>query len=81
MKKSFATTEAELEAPFQLESITQTDAPAGEQGVWHSYVISQGTNKITGMRAGTRTEVSALVEDMVQRLNERRRGKPRAVGR
>jgi len=81
VKKSFAATEAELEAPFQLESITQTAAPAGEQGVWHSYVISQGTNKITGIRAGTRTEVSALVEDMVARLNERRRRKSRAVGR
>jgi hypothetical protein len=46
--------------------------------VWHSYVISQGTNMIEGVRAGTHAEVTLLVNDMVERLNARREGKFRA---
>jgi len=37
----------------------------------------QGTNTIEGVRAGTHAEVTTLVHDMVERLNERREGKHR----
>ena len=68
-------TETFLELPFQIDSISSTAAPAGAEGVWHSYVISQGANVITGVRAGTHAEVSVLLKSMVERLIERRSGK------
>lgn len=78
MNKLAAAVEA---VPFKVDSIVQATAPAGSEGVWHSYVITQGTNTITGVRAGTRAEVQILLHDMVERLNERRMGKPRSKGR
>ena len=67
-----------MQLPFKLESIAKTAAPGGAEGTWHRYVISQGTNTIEGVRAGTQAEVTSLVHDMVERLNERREGKQRA---
>jgi len=74
MTKPF-NTGTSVELPFKLESITGAAAPGDAEGVWHSYVISQGTNTIEGVRAGTHAEVTALVQDMVERLNARREGK------
>ena len=71
-------TESFLELPFKVDSISSTPAPAGAEGVWHSYVISQGTNTISGVRAGTYDEVTMLVHEMIERLNERRAGKKRS---
>jgi hypothetical protein len=68
-------TESFLEVPFKVDSIAKSSAPAGADGVWHSYVITQGTNVIKGIRAGTHAEVSVLLDGMVERLNERRSGK------
>jgi hypothetical protein len=68
-------TETFLELPFKLDSIATTAAPVGTEGLWHSYVISQGTNVITGIRAGTHAEVRMRIDGMVERLNERRAGK------
>ena len=70
-----APTEVLLEVPFRLDSITPAEAPAGSDGSWYRYVISQGENEITGLRAGSQSEVQRLVDDMVERLNERRIGK------
>jgi hypothetical protein len=70
-----SSTESTVELPFKLESIAKAVAPGGAEGVWHSYVITQGTNTIEGVRAGTHAEVARLVHDMVERLNERREGK------
>jgi hypothetical protein len=70
-------TQTVLELPFQVDSISQAPAPEGGSGVWHRYVISQGTNTITGLRAGTHAEVTVLVDEIVQRLNERRLGNHR----
>lgn len=70
-----APTEAWLETPFTLHSVTPAEAPSGAEGVWHSYVIAQGPNQITGLRAGSRAEVTQLVDAMIERLNERRVGK------
>jgi hypothetical protein len=69
--------EITVELPFKLESIAKATAPGGADGIWHRYVISQGTNTIEGVRAGTHAEVAILVHDMVERLNERREGKHR----
>jgi hypothetical protein len=75
MAKAANRTEITVELPFKLESIAKAAAPGGAAGVWHSYVISQGTNTIEGVRAGTHAEVTTLLNDMVERLNERREGK------
>jgi len=70
-----ALTEVLLEVPFRLASIAPVEAPAGCEGSWHRYVIIQGENEITGLRAGSQAEVQRLVDEMVERLNERRIGK------
>jgi hypothetical protein len=75
------TPETVLEWPFKVDSISRAAAPAGEAGPWHSYIISQGENTIAGIRAGTYTEVTTLLDEMVGRLNDRRRvgkSKPRS---
>jgi len=66
-----------LTQPFKVDSISKSPAPSGTEGLWHSYVISQGPNMIEGMRTGTQAEVTLLVQEMVDRLNERRTGKTR----
>jgi hypothetical protein len=78
MPKAANATETFLELPFKVDSIARTTAPTGAEGVWHSYVISQGANTITGVRAGTHAEVTTLLHDMIERLNERRAGKKRS---
>jgi hypothetical protein len=75
MTKASSVTEAAVELPFKLESISKATAPGGAAGVWHSYVISQGTNTIAGMRIGTQAEVTTSLHDMIERLNDRRIGK------
>jgi hypothetical protein len=69
--------ETVIALPFTVDSISRTAAPKGAEGVWHSYVISQGPNTIEGIRAGTQTEVTMQLNEMVERLNERRMGKTR----
>jgi hypothetical protein len=73
--KATSATEAWLEVPFVRSSVTPIAAPEGCEGLWHKYVISQGDNEITGLRAGTLTEVTQHVDDLTERLNERRIGK------
>ena len=68
-------TQANHEVPFRLASVIQTCAPDGSAGTWYRYVIAQGTNEITGIRNGAQAEVEHLVNEMVERLNERRAGK------
>jgi hypothetical protein len=76
MKKRVSpATETVLELPFKVDSISKTSAPNGTEGIWHSYVISQGPNTIAGIRTGTQAEVTILLQEMVERLNERRTGK------
>jgi hypothetical protein len=77
MAKADSRTETVLERPFKVDSISRATAPAGADGPWHSYVISQGTNTIAGVRAGTYAEVMTLLEETVERLNERRAGNTR----
>lgn len=62
---------AALQAPFRLDSIDAVPAPQGCEGTWQRYVITQGDNKIVGMRCGMATEVSVVITDYVERLNTR----------
>jgi hypothetical protein len=71
MPYAHASTSSLAQAPFQLESVDEVTAPEGQQGVWQRYVITQGTNRIVGMRAGAHAEVSLLLAQHVERLNLR----------
>lgn len=73
--KAASATEAWLEVPFIRRSVTPVAAPEGSEGIWHKYVISQGDNQITGLRAGNLAEVTRHVDELTERLNERRIGK------
>jgi hypothetical protein len=60
-----------VQALFQLESVDEVAAPEGQEGVWQRYVITQGANRIVGMRAGVQSEVSSQLAQQVDRLNLR----------
>jgi hypothetical protein len=60
-----------LLAPFRIDTIQEVDAPEGCDGVWHRYVISQGSNTIVGMRSGAQSDVNRILCDIVERLNVR----------
>ena len=81
MTKAVNSTESTVQWPFKLESIAKAAAPGGAEGMWHRYVISQGTNMIDGTRAGTHEEVAMRLRELVERLNERREGRTRPKGR
>jgi hypothetical protein len=80
MSRSAAAIE-NIEAPFRVDSISKAAAPEGSEGPWFTYVISQGTNTISGVRSGGLAEVTSMVGEMVERLNERRVGKSRPKGK
>jgi len=64
-----------VEQPFRIDEVVRAPAPDGSDSVWHRYVITQGTNTITGLRAGGHVDVQSQVEGLVERLNLRRMGK------
>jgi len=60
--------------PFEIVSISSADAPRGTTGSdWHRYEISQGHNQIIGFRSGKIEHVTLEIEELVFRLNDRRR--------
>jgi hypothetical protein len=76
MKGSSDTVDARVGVPFHVDSIDPAPAPYGSGGTWYRYIVMQGSaNQITGVRSGTREEVSRRIEAMVETLNERRLGK------
>ena len=60
-----------VESLYRLDSVVATPSPDGSDGSWFRYVIVQGTNTITGFRAGSLAELNPILQDMVTRLNER----------
>ena len=60
-----------LQTRFCLDSLDDVPPPSGCEGPWHRYVIRQGDNVIVGLRAGERAEVTAVVDEYVNRLNLR----------
>ena len=66
-----------LENPYRLISVQRAVVPVGADGSdWHQYVIRQGENEIRGVRQGTELAVTAIAQEMVTNLNERRSHKP-----
>lgn len=59
--------------PFEMVSVGRADAPPGaDETEWYGYVIKQGSNTIRGCRQGTLAAVTAAVEEIVEKLNDRR---------
>jgi hypothetical protein len=62
--------------PFRIVEFAKADPPSGQPDTeWYRYVISQGRAAMAGMRQGSRESVIAAVEDIVNRMNERRLGR------
>jgi hypothetical protein len=60
-----------VEVLYRLDSVAPTTAPDGSDATWYRYVIIQGANVITGLRPGTLAELNPVLQEMVDRLNER----------
>ena len=58
---------------YEIVSIQRAEPPLGGKGSnWHRYVIAfEGSNTITGCRAGSLNVVTSGVVEMVAQLNER----------
>jgi hypothetical protein len=64
------------EEEYGIVSVKPVDPPYGTVGAgWHCYIIEQGNNNIRGYRQGSIDMVTRAVEEIVVRLNERRRGR------
>lgn len=63
--------EGAVEKLYRLESVDSAPAPDNGDGNWYRYVIVQGSNRIVGLRSGSLTELHPILEDMVNKLNER----------
>jgi hypothetical protein len=62
--------------PYEIVSVRRAEPPPGADGAdWHRYIITQGTNTISGCRQGNLKTVTWAVEEIVAQLNERRLGK------
>lgn len=65
-----------IEGDYEIVSVEPTDPPGDLGGTgWHCYIIEQGDNRIRGYTQGKGKAVMRSVEEIVARLNERRRGK------
>jgi len=62
---------------YEIVSIQRAEPPSGGKGSnWFRYVIAfEGSNTVTGCRAGSLTAVTSEVVEMVGQLNERHRHK------
>jgi hypothetical protein len=66
-----------LDNAYELISVRSARVPTGADGDdWYQYVIRQGDNEIRGYRQGSLVVVTADVEALVERLNDRRNLKP-----
>ncbi len=62
--------------PFELFRLEESKAPGdGVPGTWFRYTITQGKNTITGLRQGSRSDVTDALDEIVVALNERRVGR------
>ena len=65
-----------IDEEYGIVSVKPVNAPRGAVGTdWHCYVIEQGKNNIRGYQQGSIDTVTRAVEELVVRLNERRRGR------
>lgn len=75
-KQQSAGTVPGYKQPFEFVELEQVEPPEGaDEGRWYRYVISRGDQSIVGHRRGTKKKVRAAVNDIVERMNERRLGR------
>ena len=61
---------------YEIVSVEPTETPTDMTGsAWHRYVIEQGSNRMVGYQPGSLDAVTGSVQELVARLNDRRRGK------
>ena len=70
-------TQRDAHQPYEVASIRSVDPPPGTEGLgWHEYVIAQGgVNVIQGFRQGSLRAVTWALDEIVEQMNERRKGK------
>ena len=62
--------------PYTLNSIISCEPPSNADGDnWFQYKITQGANIITGYKCGEFNQVKESIENNIERLNQRQKGK------
>ena len=60
---------------YRVASVDKAEAPGDAEGDWYRYVLVGGRSPITGLRRGTRDEVTEHANRCAEELNERNNGK------
>ena len=60
---------------YHVASVNQAQGPSGADGDWFRYVLEGGRSPITGLRRGTRDEVTEHANRCAEELNERNNGR------
>ena len=57
---------------YSVVEVEKTDSPiADDSETWYRYVVNDGNSTITGMRSGTKKQVSEYAKKFAKDLNER----------
>ena len=76
MSAGSTTGKGPIDGEYEIRSIEPADPPPDIEGNdWHRYVIGLGEETISGYQRGSRKAVTQSVQEIVERLNERRYGK------
>lgn len=60
---------------YRVASVDKAEAPGDADGDWYRYVLVGGRSPITGLRRGTRDEVTEHANRCADDLNQRNNGK------
>jgi hypothetical protein len=60
---------------YHVTSVDKAQGPAGAAGDWYRYVLEGGRSPITGLRRGSRSEVTEHAKRCASELNERNSGR------
>lgn len=60
---------------YRVASVDKAEAPGDAEGDWYRYVLVGGRSPITGLRRGSRDEVTEHANRCAEELNERTNGK------
>ncbi len=57
---------------YSVVEIEKTDSPVpDDKDTWYRYVVNDGNSTITGMRCGTKKQVTEYAKKFAKELNER----------
>ena len=60
---------------YRVASVNQAQGPSGADGDWFRYILEGGRSPITGLRRGSRDEVTEHANRCAEELNERNNGR------